>query len=476
MAKDGVLHRLRRNLADFLDPKEGQKTPVAPARAETHAAAGDAPSSVGFNEQLKHLLEQTGQSTALSGRLFFIGLQKIKDRFGSEWERMAERAHRIARKTIERHLAPGDIFSAVQGVTFVIVFASLSKEQAQLKCVMIGDEIAKALLGENGAELLEVKAAVARIDGSFDLKSLPTTVEGMMASLADENADGGVDAVEDASMPATVAAQALRQELLGGLKFAYRPMWDQTRNVISTYRCFGLVPTSDVGSAMGDAECAIGGDDEATARLDEAVQQRVLTDLDDMMRDHRRLLLTLPVHFQTLASVARRRSYIGVLSGRLDAEARKLLVIDLAGVPDGVPQSRLVELITPLRQRCRGVMLRVALETADFTHVKGAGAAAVGCDIGSHPGPEFTLMQQMNRFNRAAAKVPVPTYLQGAQSLSQVAAALGAGFNYIDGEAVAKAIDHPHSIADFHLADLYRPFIRAEQAQILPDNSPQPRK
>jgi hypothetical protein len=257
--------------------------------------------------------------------------------------------------------------------------------------------------------------------------------------------------------------------VLGGLKFVYRPVWDQVRQVLATYRCVGLVPTSSFGCAMSEAESVIGGDDEAAARLDEALQRRVLDDLDDMMRGHRRVLLSLAVRFQTLASVSRRRSYIGVLSRRLDVEARKFLVIAVVGVPPGVPQSRLVELVSPLRPHCRGVGLRLALETADFSHVKGSGIVAVACDISGHPGSEFAVMQLMNRFNRAAAKVPVTTYLQGARSLSQVTAALGAGFTYIEGDAVAKPVDNPRNVAEFRLADLYRPMIRAEQAQVLPD-------
>jgi hypothetical protein len=68
------------------------------------------------------------------------------------------------------------------------------------------------------------------------------------------------------------------------------------------------------------------------------------------------------------------------------------------------------------------------------------------------------LMQQMNRFARAASdKTGLPTSLHGASSLSLVTAALGAGFTYIDGDAVAKLIDDPRGLVDFRLADLYRP-------------------
>ncbi len=49
------------------------------------------------------------------------------------------------------------------------------------------------------------------------------------------------------------------------------------------------------------------------------------------------------------------------------------------------------------------------------------------------------------------------TFLHGAQSRSLVAAAVGAGFHYVDGDAVAPTLAKPERIVPFQLADLYRP-------------------
>jgi hypothetical protein len=234
-------------------------------------------------------------------------------------------------------------------------------------------------------------------------------------------------------------------------------MWDNARNVVSAYRCTALAPSLD-GTPPVDAGVIVGTDAVAIHRLDEAVRGQVLKDLDALLRDNCTLLLSLPVHFETFGAVARRRQYVETLSKTLDDRGRKLLLVEVHGVPQGVPQARLVELLAPLRPHCRAIMLQLPLETADFSNVKGCGALAIGCDITGQPGPEFMLMQQLNRFARAAAdKTGLPSYLHGANSLSMVTAALGAGFAYIDGDAVAKLIDHPRGLVDFRLADLYRP-------------------
>jgi hypothetical protein len=188
------------------------------------------------------------------------------------------------------------------------------------------------------------------------------------------------------------------------------------------------------------------------------VRDQVLKDLEALLRDNCTLLLSMPVHFETLGAVGRRRQFVEALGKCLDDRGRKLLRIEIEGVPQGVPPARLIEIVAPLRPHCCAIMLQLPLETTDFSNVRGCGALAIGCDITGHRGAEFMLMQAMNRFARAVADKPgLPSDLHGANSLSMVTAALGAGFAYIDGDAVAKLIDHPRGLVDFRLADLYRP-------------------
>jgi hypothetical protein len=460
-ARQGVLYRLRRNLAELLNPAaEPVKAPRAPRPVKLGVVRGEG----AFEDRLRDLLGQGGDAAVLAGRVNFIGLDKIKDRLGASWERVAASADRVARQTIERHVEAGDIFSGLQGFSYVMVFARLSKEQARVKCLLIAEQISKTLLGEAGTELLDVKAAVARIDGRIDLKAI-SLAEELTASL---DAAGDLEFTDREPIPPeppapaaaalSTAAAAAKQDPLAKLSFSYRPVWDKTRNVVSAYSCLGQVRLSDVGPASDDAAAMIGDDPEERARLDDMMQQRVLADIDGLMRDGLQVLLILPVHFETLSSVARRRKFTKVLGERLGEEPRKRLLIEIDGVPVGVMQSRLVELITPLRAHCRGVMLRMPLEASDFTNVKGCGAFAIGADVGARVEPEFTLMMWMNRFARAAEKAGVETYARGLRSLSQVAGSIGAGFGYLDGDAVAKSVAHPRRAVEFRLDDLYRSF------------------
>jgi hypothetical protein len=453
MAKGGAVHRLRRNLAELLDPTErSQPTRRTSRTGEQRTVSAEAQ----FMDRLKAILDRPGELGPLAGRVNVVGLDKVKAYLGASWERMAERAERIARKVIERHLDQGDIYGSTGNDTYVMVFARLSPEQAQVKCLLIADEIAKTLLGEQGGDLLNVKTAATRIVGKLDAGGI-SPIDQIVTSLSNV-ADLLPMAVPVAAAPAAPPLggrpSSISADVLGGLRLAYRPMWDSARNVIAAYLCAAQVPTSDVGSALSDAELAVADDANELARLDSTVQQRVMNDLADLIAEKRRLLITLPVHFESLGQGAWRRNYFAEMT-RLDAEGRKLLMVEIVGLPQGVLQSRLLDLIAPLRSLCRGVMLRVPLEMIDLTQVRGCVAAAVGCDLTGQSGSEIVLVQQMNRFARAVERTSMPSYVHGAQTLSLVTAALGAGFNYIDGDAVAKLVDHPRHAVEFGLADLY---------------------
>jgi hypothetical protein len=460
-ARQGVFHRLRRNLAEMLNPAapEPVRAPRAPRGLRPASVRGEAT----IEDRLRDLLGQAGDAAVHAGRVNFIGLDKLRDRLGARWERVATGADRIARQTIERHLEPGDIFSGLPNFSYIIVFARMSPQQARVKCLLIAEQITKTLLGEGTTEQLEVKVAMARVDGRIDLKAI---------SLADE-LTSSLDAAEAPELverePVTAeplkptaalstAAAASKQDPLAKLSFSYRPVWDKTRNVVSAFSCVAQVRLSDVGPAADDAAAMIGNDPLERARLDDMVQERVIADINGLVRDGLRVLLILPVHFETLSAVARRRKFTKVLSEQLGEESRKRLLIEIDGVPVGVMQSRLVELITPLRTLCRGVMLRFSLETSDFTCVKGCGAFAIGATVGERVESEFTLMMWMNRFARAAEKAGMETYALGLRSLSQVAGAIGAGFGYLDGDAVAKPVTHPRRAVEFRLDDLYNCF------------------
>ncbi len=453
---NALIRRLRRNLADLIDPESGRRDQAPAARSLRYVSA----------ETLRDRLRRQMSPGAKHGHVNLVSLARIQDRLGAQWPHYAVNADQIARSTIERYLLPSDIYARWKDEGYIVVFSTLDAHEAQIKCMMIGDEIARKLLGEEATDLADVRGVEVKSDG--DLRFVPLAGFEELVALTINDAHPVPGAGEDGSSagsgnPSFDIMAALAHagggeptDRLAELRYSYRPSWDPARGVLAAYLCHPELPEG-LNGRWRSAGAVLGSDHAVVEQLDLAVLDHVIDVLDDVIREKRRLLITAPVSFETLSSAAHRRRYLDRLTSRLTAEQAKLLVIELVSVPDGVLQARLLEIVTPLRANARAVIARLRPDTAEFAQFTGARIAAVGCDISRQSGPELALMQQIARFSRGAAKAGVATYLRGIPSLSLVTAALGAGFAHVDGDAIAAAVDVPRGIVEFNLFDLYNP-------------------
>jgi hypothetical protein len=463
-----LLRKLRRNLADLLDP-ESERQPAAAPAAPTRAVTAEA-----LYDRIRILVPAGRDPASRTGQVNLIGVGRIRERLGGQWAHHAVNADRIARNAIERYLLGGDIYARWKDEGYIIVFATLDVHQAQIKCRLIGDEIIHKLFGEDEpGDLTDIHHVEVQGDGTVTFQPVPR-FEDLIAKAA----DGAAVVTPGTSLPAPPPIASVPSALpgkrgpavriaapkvvnpLAGLSYRYRPSWDPVRGVISAYLCVPMLPEAPGSDELWRAALVLQNDADALEKLDFALLDHAIGVLEGLVGEKRRLLITVPVRFETLSASAHRRRYIDILHNRLTPEAASLMVIELVGVPEGVPEARLIEISAPLRAHARGVVARVRAETTDFMQYAAARIAAVGCDLNDQPGPELPLMQQMARFSKGAAKAGVATYLRGVNSLSLSSAALGAGFSHIDGDAIAVMVDQPRGIVEFSLLDLYKPAIK----------------
>jgi hypothetical protein len=452
-----LLSKLRRNLADLIDPEgERQQKPAVVAKSSQAVSAQI------LYDRLRILVPAGHDPSAKPGQVNLISIARIKDLLGGQWPHHMVKADRIARNAIERYLLPGDIYARWKDEGYIVVFATLDVYQAQVKSKLIGDEISKKLLGEEDSDCADVRGVEVQPDGTVTFVEVPG-FEHLVASATRVSAD-----VAEAEVPPLPAIASIAEteipprrappqngDPLADISFHYRPSWDPTRGVIAAYLCVPMLPDGPGGARLREASMVLGDDSAAIEKLDFAVLDHVIGVLDRLVRTKRRLLVTVPVAFETLAGAAYRRRYIDILRTKLAADAASLLVIELVDVPDGVPQARLLEISSPLRAHARAVIARLRPDTTEFGQFAGSRIAAVGCDLGRASGSELAFMQQLSRFSRGATKAGVATYLRGVRSLSLAAAALGAGFAHLDGDAIALPVDQPQGIVEFSLIDLY---------------------
>jgi hypothetical protein len=417
-----------------------------------------------FHRHLAALLRGDGLNKPLAGRVNFVGLTKIRDKLGPRWTHIAERADEITRKAIERRLTDADMYTRYEELHYVIVFAQLGKEQAQLKCALIAEEIAKRLLGEDvDPELLEVKTVVPQPGGELKFEDVPSA-----DVLARRLAESEAAAKQDPTLPDMTAGRAGTADEdawwdtkvqngpdpLAGVQFVYRPMWDAKRNAVTTYLCLPAIPAASGHLTVGETEMPA-LEEDAIHRLDLLIQRQVISDLRKLIAANQRMLLCLPVHFATLASHARRSEYMALCQRGLPQQGIKLLAFELTGVPCGVPSGRLLEISAALRRFGRGVLLRTTIDQTHFRPPGECGISGVGFRDAAHGVPEWRQIQDMDRFAVAAKKAGLVAYVHGLRSMSLTTAAIAAGFDFVDGDVIKSVVERPSTAYSFDVADLF---------------------
>lgn len=426
-----------------------------PGGASDGSAAATAPAvppaPPDFEEKLHRALSLHGPEA--SSRVYLIELERLRDQFGEKWNRMEAKIHAIAHESIERHLAFVDVYAQYGASSYVIVFAQLNRHEAQLKCLLIAKEMARRLIGTEAASN-EITVMIARADEANRL-------------VFEEIADFETTAQDFRKVPASrlgrdllVTPQLSTEGAVDweSVQFIYRPLLTLRGMVVSTYICLPIRRTRTGGYDSGYEVLQDQTDPQQIADLDLLGLATVATEAERMAKARTPALLSLPVHFETLANHQNRPRYLGHCRDFLDPHAGRL-VFELVNLPEGVPQSRLVELVGMLRPSARAVIARFPLTRRSFTACRAAGLHAVGADIYYSRERESVLMREMDQFVEAAEKEMLHTYIHGLRTISLNTAAIATGFDYIDGYALTSVANIPGQATRYDLRDLYRPLL-----------------
>lgn len=448
MAIGDMLRRL------FADDEVGTR-PAAPV-GRAAARDGTARETEDFTDRLNRMLWQ--RRSILSGNIHLVGLQKVRDRLGEEWPRISDRAQDVALKVLQRFCRADDIFTRYDDLSFLIIFSDLSLDQAQLRCHEIGEEIGRRLLGENFAvEATEISTGVFETDGSliFNVVDKDDLLQRLMAEKQADTTAAPEREAADEGLPDFSFAQIDKTKALASMELMYRPMWNLRHKAIANY--FATAGAHNVfGDRLWDTALRQEYDGVlSSAEFDIFIARRALRDMAAGVAQGQKVLLCWPIHFETIAARLGRQAYIELCREIPDA-MRQLLIFEIDGIPEGTPQSRLLDVLAVLKPFSRGQIVRVPWNFRQFGQMTGTGLSSIGFDLSAAPRGDAERIRIMNEFAAAAAKTGLRCYAHGLNSRSQALAALAAGFEWINGEAVERLVDLPGRMMRFNIDDLYR--------------------
>ena len=372
--------------------------------------------------------------TAVEDRVFLINLDRCRSRFGDKWERAQDKVHETIRSIMVARLSDQDMYIRRDSESYLLVFGSLSRKEAQLKCIIIGEEILRRLAGrESVNELVDIKTVQVADDGKVQFKDLPR-IENLLEEVAEQiDQFDAADNVDNSSARANVAG-------FDNVKFIFRPMLAVRTKMISTFMC---IPIRGLKGRLCVSGYDVLGEHAGPGQfleLDLVTLEKVAFELSRLGERRQKSLVGLPVHFESLADLRRRTRYLHQCSESIGGDVDRV-VFEVVGLPDGIPQVRLVDLVSSLRPHCRAVIARFTPEHRNFPAFRTSGLHAVGIDIYASLKREDALMGEMDDFAQAANRNKLKTYVSGIRSISLYTAAVAAGYDYAAGHALTSISD-----------------------------------
>ncbi len=474
--------------------------PGAPPKAGARAAPSPPPTDIAasFVRRLRQIVDSGGASAV--GAVHVISLADMRTVLEKQgrWQMLAPRVEAVCAAVIGQRLDGADVMQPLPGPAFFIAFARVSPDAARAKCALIAQEIERRLLGDDPAlDGVHVTAGVLRLDqdevtiddidhgaGMGDLAArADTTIVGAPAvalpsgpsgepespgnddplwrSLERENyafdnpwvvrigRTDGVAAKEKGDwyyegVPSTCPV---------GLTYVYVPMWHVRDRAVGTYLCLPAIPVSDEDMLVGDAIYAA-APPLLVCKVDIDILLKVEEDVTALLQKGQRAILSVPVHFETLARPRERRAYLAACAGLSD-EVQRHIAIELVDLPEGAPAGRIAELLAYLYPFTARVGVRTSLSQSRFDLFSAARIFAVGVAIGREPGSETEIISRMNSFVHMAERAKLPTYAFEIGTRSLAVAARGAGFNYISGSTIGAAMESPEAAYRFETLDLF---------------------
>lgn len=399
-------------------------------------------------DALRRIFSRRDPSQA--GSIHLVGLESLRARLGRQWGAVSDRVHLLTARLLESYLSPHDTWFRHSGETYVVVFAQLGPEQARLICAKVVEELQIMLLGEADTASIMVRTAMHEI-GS-DVMLVPASLKQMLdkagMQLRDDAEQGGADLDRSAGIRSRQAADA------GQIEVRYRPVWDVKQQVVSVFIVRSGRMRAGRSPLWGYDGLQDPEDPQQILAMDLHLIQEAVNEALELYENRFRFFLSIPIHFESLAVLGRRREVVTLLQS-IPAHMRNFMTYHLYGVPTGVPTGRLAEMVGVLRPYCRTIMVVVDPASNDLPTLAAAGVK-VACVLLPPGCSADRYRADLLRFGAVAAKNRLLTSVEGVDNMAMEAVCEEAGISFLSGDLIGSWTEVPEHAVRRSLADFQR--------------------
>ncbi|AUG53833.1 diguanylate cyclase domain-containing protein [Thalassospira marina] len=384
-----------------------------------------------------------------AGRIHMVGFDTLKDALGDRWVSVRERVLTYAENRLTQHLSSQDAFFRYGDEEFLIVFANLSNQAAQMLVGKVAEEVHQFILGSPDTQSITIKSAVQQVDGELlfqDLSLAEVLAVAHNQSTETPKKPRGNTAFREKSPPGKMQGSLLVEDTgditgeigppeLTPVSFVFRPLWDVKNKRITTYRC---VPTRRMAAGYTVEQYAVlnaTDGQETVLDLDIATLHTAARTLSRVMDSGFVFACNVTVHYETMSRNDSRRAYIEAID-QIPVQLRRFFIVELTELPVGIPMVRFAEFTSILNARIRAISCRIPLDTRNLQGYGNANLFAVTIDLGDIRKSEGEIMKKFDQIAAAAANTGLKTCITGIKSTSLAIAAAASGITYIGGKSV----------------------------------------
>lgn len=374
-----------------------------------------------------------------------IGLDEIRREAGPRWERMRETIYARIEAILRQTLGPADFFIRLNDTAYIVTMPASEAEESQLCCLRVAHELHASLLGSCAIKQLHLsRVTIVGDDLVLDQIVMPQLAQlAQRAGLKDLLSSDALSAMR--SVP-TSGAQTKRKQPVYAHSFF--PIWDGRNEVVTTYRLISK-QTHPVMELEGPARFK---DELALTIASLYFGAGVLARHIEI---NERFILQVPILHEVLSSPIGRME-IASTCRSLSGEFRPFLVFELTAIPNGVPQSRMAELVGALRPFCRGVAAQIPLRDHAIAAYQGGGLQSIGIAlprIGMN-GAEMRL--EIARLAGTAKRLGLTSFVFDIPSLDLFSLARTEAITFLSGEVIGVPQSTPNAMHRLPAAHILR--------------------
>lgn len=408
-----------------------------------------------LKDRLKDIFER--QATVTAGSIQLIGLDALREKIGARWAGVREKVHIFVQRIMMSMLSPQDAWFRYGDDGYIVVFARLDKNAAQLICGKLIAEIHRNLLGDPDAGEIIVNTVVFDVDGQVALESAdlgellreavrrqhsterPTTVAPSALGEADDNA---IDETNDNA----TRLEALRSAVQGHAgrrrpHVVFRAVWDVQMGIFSTYRCIPARGAARYNTISGYDVLPDPEDSDAIFSLDCETLTKSMTIAVELYHNNFRYFSCIPLHFESLANSRRRAEYLQLLKVA-PKDVMQFVEFSVHGLPAGVPLGRLLEIKTFLQPHSRLIIPMLEHDERNLSTFAQSGLKVIGTRIPPTLA-ETEAVERLRAFAVTARKNALTAYAAGVRTEAMFDAACGAELRFLSGPYFGPDQEYP---------------------------------